>query len=452
MLRMRSEIGMTPARFVGSKPGKLTASFARFWGIFWVDVGTKLAAEAHFSDIADILGCPKTIDGARKALSNLPSSKRWLLVLDNADDLRTDYHAFVPSGDRGAILMTSRNHECHNIATDNDFEELYHLNKDECRELLRKTTGRLSTQDLTSQNDSDHLLHDLGYHTMAILQAGSFIATRHWSIPKYRDYLRENRRKILERSGGQAQSRYATVYATFSASLEFLGSPAEMDVSEETGQDALQLLQILSNFHHESFPIDALYGVVSGAKRALQTPTKHHEYCNVLTEWHVDHVPDFLKAEGEAEFRVDEAVARLESLALVRTDTPAVKSGQVFKTITMHSLVHGWAHDRQLEGGATRRDLDAGLRMNECISALATFGSSDWRPYYYHLLRHFRTTAALHPELQNEVAESRPVLQVCVQLARACRLAKQYQMVFDLTHPIIAQMGLRNHEATKQLR
>lgn len=443
MLRTRSEIGTTPALFVGSKPGKLKSSFARFWGIFWVDVGTKLAAETHFSDIAEILGCPKTIDGARKALSNLPSTKTWPLILDNADDLRTDYHAFVPSGDRGAILMTSRNHECHNIATDNDFEELGQLNNDECRELFRKT-ARLST-DLTSQNDLDDLLHDLEYHTLAILQAGSFIATRHCSIPKYRVHLKKSRRKVLEMSGGQAQSRYATVYATFAASLEFLGSPAETDVAEETGQDALQLLQILSNFHRESFPIDALYEVVSGAKRALQTPTEYHEYCDLLTEWHVDYIPDFLKTEDEVEFRVDEAVARLESLALVRTDT--ANDGKDSKTITMHSLVHGWAHDRQ--SGATRRDA---LRMNECISALATFGSTNWRPYYYRLLRHFRTTAALHPELQHEAAGSRPVLQVCVQLARTFRLAKQTSMAFELMHPIITQMSIRNNEATKQLR
>ena len=41
----------------------------------------------------------------------------WLLVIDNADDLEFDYSRYFPSGERGHILVTSRNPECRIHAT-----------------------------------------------------------------------------------------------------------------------------------------------------------------------------------------------------------------------------------------------------------------------------------------------------------------------------------------------
>lgn len=41
----------------------------------------------------------------------------WLLIIDNADDPLMDICKFFPTGDRGAILVTTRNPECRIHAT-----------------------------------------------------------------------------------------------------------------------------------------------------------------------------------------------------------------------------------------------------------------------------------------------------------------------------------------------
>ena len=40
------------------------------------------------------------------------NSQRWLLLIDNADDLEIDYSEYIPSSKKGDILITIRNPEC----------------------------------------------------------------------------------------------------------------------------------------------------------------------------------------------------------------------------------------------------------------------------------------------------------------------------------------------------
>jgi hypothetical protein len=61
-----------------------------FWGVFWVDVGSRSTAENGFLVVAKTLGSTaETIDEVRLLLAN--EKRRWLLVLDNADDPGFDY-------------------------------------------------------------------------------------------------------------------------------------------------------------------------------------------------------------------------------------------------------------------------------------------------------------------------------------------------------------------------
>jgi hypothetical protein len=72
-------------------------------------VGSEPIVLVEFSDIAEIIGSSaKGIDNVRKLLSNSSPERNWLLVLDNADDLYTDYQKYIPIGNYNAIIMTSR--------------------------------------------------------------------------------------------------------------------------------------------------------------------------------------------------------------------------------------------------------------------------------------------------------------------------------------------------------
>ncbi|KAK2608326.1 hypothetical protein N8I77_006944 [Diaporthe amygdali] len=418
----------------------------RFWAIFWVDVSTQNTAENNFSEVADALECPKSIDEVRKALSNLPPTRPWLLILDNADDLRRDHQIYMPSGNRGAILMTSRNPQCGRLAMTGGHKELDNLQEDECIQLLRRSSRLPESWQETSEDTAALVLvKELGYHTLAINHAGSFIATTRCSATEYLGYLTSNRQRIFERSGGQATSRYDTVYATFEASMEFLES-SETGASDETRKDALQLLQILSTFHYESVPLDVLIDASDGSKQARQTPEEREMDSDVLTAGHVAQVPDLVKTEeDDAKFRITEAVAWLESLALVKTDS-SMRMG-VWKSVSMHPLVHGWARDRHR--GEKKK---AVLRMSQCIVALAHYAYRRWCPYHIQFRTHLRQLVDSDADLVDDAAQSRWVLQTCVMIAWTYHLMIDATNMYELTSRILQRLGVYDQKPTEELR
>lgn len=323
-------------------------------------------------------------------------------------------------------------------------EELDSLEESECIQLLHKTALiREVASDTQEYAYAVSLVKHLGHHTLAVLHAGSYIATAHCSIAEYLELLQKHRRQLLDRSGGQGQSRYDTVYATFEASIEFLKQP-ETGASEETRKDSLQILNVLSTFHYTTVPLQFLLDVGEGVKKALTVPEEMEMYCTRLTAWHVAQLPDLVRNErDEVKFRITEAVSRLESLALVRTE----QSGRAWKSVSMHPLVHGWAGDRQ-----SQQEIKAVLRMTECIVALSYWALGDWRPYYIQLMPHLKQLVASDVDLVDDAAQSRCVLQVCVQIAWIYHWMDFDRDMYEFTSRIFHRQGLHDQEPTVDLR
>lgn len=340
--------------------------------------------------------------------------------------------------------MTSRNCECSLLTTASGHEELNSLEESECVQLLQQA-ARFSTVAYDSEDYvfAVTLVKHLGHHTLAILHAGSYIATTNCSIADYLDLFRTNRRRLLETSRGQGNSRYGTVYATFGASIEFL-EISEGGPSEETRTDALELLKVLSTFHYMSVPLDILEDAWKGAIEALKTPKEVQTYSAELTAWHVAQVPDIVRTEkDDVRIRITEAVKRLESLALVRTD----RSARAWKSVSMHPLVHGWVRDRQ-----SKQERNSAVRMTVYIVALSNFQSVSWRPYYNQFRPHFKLLIESDVELVDDAAQSRCILQAYVQIAWKYRMLGLDKDMFEFTGRIFTLLGLHDQEPTEDLR
>ncbi|KAI7777647.1 TPR-like protein [Diaporthe eres] len=327
---------------------------------------------------------------------------------------------------------------------DEGHEELGSLEELECVQLLLKT-ARISevAHDTGDDVSPDCLVKNLGYHTLAILHAGSYIATTHCNIAEYLALLRTNRRHPRQKSRGQGQSRYNTVYATFEASIEFL-EQQETGVPEKTRKDAVQLLEVLSTFHHVSVPLDVLEDAWKGVKLALKTPEKLEMHSEKLTAWHVAQVPDLVRTvEDDVRFCITEAVARLESLALVRTD----RSASAWESVSMHPLVHSWAGDRY-----GYQEKKKAYRMAECVVALSHFAFGSWRPYYHQLTPHLKLLVESDVELVHDAAQYRCALQSCVQIAWTQHWADMDSDMYKFTSRIFHRLGLHDQEPTEELR
>ncbi|KIN02921.1 hypothetical protein OIDMADRAFT_144079 [Oidiodendron maius Zn] len=346
-----------------------------FWGVFWVDVSSESTAAAGFLRIADVLGSPvQNIDDARHLLSNL--NHNWLLVLDNADNLATDYACYFPSGTRGTILLTSRMPECSDYNTVG-FEQLESLGPADCVNLL------LSAAKIPAEAWAEHELAAksvvgiLGSHTLALIQAGAYVARGLCSLGEYPTEYSRQCERLMKFSPKQAQGRYHNVYATFEVSAQVLESS-----SQKADRDALELLHLLAILHYNDVPLDLFEASWKGVKYARRR-VEGDESINRLTKSHVLHLPQFIPVDLDRwnPFRLREALAQLQSLALLRKG----KEGSSV-TVSMHSLTHAWTNIRQNQ--ALKRQ---SWRATGCILSLSYYGDTGWRPYRIHLNVHLQS-------------------------------------------------------------
>ncbi len=144
--------------------------------------------------------------------------------------------------------MTSRVASCSRYETIRS-ETLTGLDQEECVELLLKAAEIPTAEWPSYSRVAENVVTDLNFHTLAILQAGAYIARGHSSMEGFPGKFRQQHARVLKFSPTQAKSRYSHVFATFEASDSVL----EENISLEA-KDALSLLKFLAILHFSEFP------------------------------------------------------------------------------------------------------------------------------------------------------------------------------------------------------
>lgn len=320
----------------------------RFWAVFWVDVGTKEDAKNGFALIAQALEWPaeSTVKETLQALAN--KKEHWLLILDNADDVDYDYSNYIPSGTHGAIIITSRNHECSNYSTAaENTVPLDELDADHARRLLLRTSQIPPAEWQWREKEADKIVELLGSHTLGLIQAGAYVAQGFCRLDQYCAEFLKNRKRMLQKGYlKQASSRYDTVYLTFQISAKALE-----DSHSEADRDALELLSVLGMLHSSVLPLGifeeawAEAQIVSQTSPAQTSKTSERDdgWELELGPWHISHLPGFIntKAKQWDDYRLKAASARLFSLSLVMRHPMGDVDG-----VSMHPLAHVWAKER----------------------------------------------------------------------------------------------------------
>ncbi|PQE15930.1 Tetratricopeptide-like helical domain protein [Rutstroemia sp. NJR-2017a BVV2] len=308
-----------------------------FWGVFWVDVDKVSTAESDFIAIAKLLG--HSVGGIPDALHILASTEQtWLLILDNADDPNFDYQMYFPSGTHGAVLMTSRVSQC-KMYSPEQFEALEGLGNEDSKELLLKAAN-IPKESWRSYNDqAETVVQLLASHTLALIQAGAYIAKGHCQLYEYPEVYQQQRKRLMQFRPEQARSRYCDVYATFEASAEVLEQSGS-----EAARDALDLLAILSMLDSAVLPLQSFQIAWASSRKFLHLSHEETNKTDRLYRSHVLRLPGFLVAEDNEwdAFRLIEASSQLVSLSLVTRNDIDGSEG-----LSMHPLAHAWAKDRQ---------------------------------------------------------------------------------------------------------
>ena len=337
-----------------------------------MDVGTIALAESGFIAIATTLGSRvQNVLGAVQVLAN--TKEKWLLILDNADDPGIDYQQFFPPGKYGTVIITSRMIDCSQYNTIG-LIELGPLANAASLELLMKASRLSRTEKQSHTQDAEEIINALGHSTLAVIQAGAYIAAGHCKVDEYVKMCQVHRQRMLTYEPRQASPRYGNIYATFEVC-----ATTGLNGKSEQSKDALCLLEILAMLHFSDLPFQIFEEAWNGSQKVLNTGASSR---STLTQWHISHLPSFLVADQSEclqwdPYRLNEASHLLQSFALIT---------RANGDLAMHPLVHAWAIDRQDRERKAQSWLSTG-----CVIALSNYGSSFWIANQSRLRTHLHT-------------------------------------------------------------
>jgi hypothetical protein len=367
--------------------------------VFWVDCGSEASAQGDFERIGDKCGWSlaggQALAGIKDQLASSPRPS--LLILDNCDDVGTDYSRYIPNGSKASVILTTRLSDAKKYASVDPqdassrlFVQLKGLDADSAVKLVLDA----SEIDERSQQITDQarqIVAALDCHPLAITVASSLVRSAVYSLEEYADALRGRlaQQELLDEVSEQA--RYLKVSITFEVSAEALQNLASTDPSAKA---ALALLDILGFMHHQDVSEEIFvrawkYEETVLSKYGSEDGDEDGDITHLST-WHVTQCQSiFSSLLSEPRTRLfRRARAHLERLSLVSVD-------RAENCMSLHLMVHAWARDRVSRPG------EAWMAVAS-ILALSTKGYRSWQPFTPHLALHHEANFTIW----NDVDES----------------------------------------------
>jgi class 3 adenylate cyclase/tetratricopeptide (TPR) repeat protein len=189
-------------------------------GVLWASAETVTALTSGFVEIAKALRLPAADSNdqdvaVKAAQAWLNQNDGWLLILDNVDD-RRELRPFVPEGDKGDVLITSRESVFPEFGIPRALA-VRDLEAEDAVRFLLARTGREAT-DSGDRAAAAELATELGNLPLALEQAAAYIIETDASFSAYLTAFRKRRVSLLEKAGGLVA--HATVAVTWVANFE----------------------------------------------------------------------------------------------------------------------------------------------------------------------------------------------------------------------------------------
>jgi len=215
--------------------------------IFWLRGDTREKMLSDIAALTPMLNLNEQRHLIEAVRAWLRKNTKWLLIIDNIEDLRL-IQTLLPSTGRGHILLTTRTQTTGNIAQCIDLGKM--ALEESTLFLLRRT--KIVAQDATLQDVStadrqkaQAIAEVLDGLPLALDQAGAYIEETGCNLSNYLCRYQTVRMKLLDMRGSFDFDHPASVTATFSSSFEKIGkiSPA-----------AVELLRCSAFLHPEAIP------------------------------------------------------------------------------------------------------------------------------------------------------------------------------------------------------
>jgi hypothetical protein len=188
---------------------------SRFSHVFWIDASSHESMTMCFRGISSTsAGLDGSVESALQWMSYLPGE--WLVVFDNADNPPPEVIAkFIPPGNRGNILITSRNQSMglRIVPFENRIEINEMAEPDAIALLLKASFLDPSALHLEA---GKRIVRELGYIPLAVDHAGAYIQAGRCDINEYLTQLFLHCQTLMLGRNFTGASNYnQTVYGTW---------------------------------------------------------------------------------------------------------------------------------------------------------------------------------------------------------------------------------------------
>ena len=313
-----------------------------FSHVFWVDASSFDSISMSLKGVTSIpaaqaFGVNGSVESVLQWIAHI--QKEWLIVFDNTDGPSPEVVAkFIPSGNRGNILVTSRNKSMGRVTAFKSLIEITEMEESDAITLLLKGSSLcLSAEHIQAAKG---IVAEPGYIPLAIDQAGAYIEAGRCNINEYLRRLFIHCQTLMSDATFKGTSGYnQTMYGTWDLSFEEIekrGKSARGNA--QAAQAAILILKICAFYHHSNI-----------SKAIFQSAAEEPGKCIVesdVTEKlpqataSLDHTLLALDKDGHWDARVfEEGISVLFSFSLM-------KRGQSSQVLSVHPLVHAWSQEK----------------------------------------------------------------------------------------------------------
>ena len=331
--------------------------------MFWIDASSLESIDMSLKGISSIPAAQASYLGGSAAsvlqwISGI--QEEWLIVFDNADNLPPDVVAkFIPPGNRGNILITSRNRSMGRLIA---FENVIEINEmeeaDAVTLLLKASCLDASAEHLHA---AKNIVTSLGCMPLAVDQAGAYIEAGKCDINKYLTQFSSHRQTLMLDTTFRGASDYdRTVYGAWDLSFKEIEKRASGQSSggdAQAAKAAILILGICAFYHHSDISEDIFRSAaeesgkyVADSKIANNLPHAVNSLNHTLLALDNDgHWDDFIYRQG---------IGVLLSFSLIRRD-------QSMKMLSVHPLIHCWSRE-QMSKTEQQRMYEIGTIILSC--------------------------------------------------------------------------------------
>ena len=310
--------------------------------VFWVDASSVESITMSLRGISSISAAQASCqdDSVESVLQWMSGiEEEWLMVFDNADDPPVYVmEKFIPRGNRGNILITSRNRSMGRIVPSENIIEINEMEEvDAITLLLKASCLEASTKHIEV---AKNIVNELGCLPLAVDQAGAYIEAGRCSIDRYLHHFSLHCQTLMSDATFRGASNYdRTVYGTWDLSFFEIKKRASGQSSAGDAQAAhaaILILQICAFYHHSNISKGIFQSAAEESREHVVEAAEKLPLAMSL----LDHTLLALDNNGHwDDFVFGQGIAVLLSFSLMKRD----KSSEMF---SIHPLVHCWSREQ----------------------------------------------------------------------------------------------------------